>query len=171
LPRLVLSHSELEHARSKIELWTRYRNRPVVGVFVGGRNAWDKRWPLANFCSLISALGGHRLNVLAFVGPEEKDLIPSLRSALGEQLCLVNEESPRTFAAVVSKCNLFITGDSGPMHLACSVGTRVVAIFLKPDFARWAPPSTIARVLYRPGGCSPENVLAACELELGADEL
>jgi len=41
-----------------------------------------------------------------------------------------------------------------------------VAIFLKNDMARWAPPAVRAEVLYRETGPTPQDILASCATEL-----
>jgi heptosyltransferase III len=70
---------------------------------------------------------------------------------------------------MVSNCDLFITCDSGPMHIVCGLGIRTVAIFLKRNFDHWAPPSNVARIVYQPRGCTAEEVLRISleELTLG----
>ena len=143
--------------------------RGSVGVFVGGRKAWGKRWPVENFCELITALYWRGLNVATFIGPEEKDSIGYLRDALEPEIPIVFEPSPRDFAAMASNCDLFVTCDSGPMHMACGLGIRTVAIFQNPNFDRWGLPSSVARIVYEPGGCSAEEVFRICLEELSLD--
>ncbi len=95
-------------------------------------------------------------------------LIRSFSEALPPDIPLIFESSVRKFAALVSDCNLFVTSDSGPMHLACAVGVRTVAIFQNPNFNRWGPPANICRIVHQPSGCSVEEVLKACQLELSS---
>jgi len=165
LPFLVLSHGEKEDGRKKINDLIAADRAPVVGVFVGGRKSWGKRWPIDNFCELIRTLQRRGINVVTFVGPEETRLVGFLKKALGTQ-SLVYESSSRNFAAMVSHCDLFVTCDSGPMHLASALGTRTVAIFRNNNFDHWAPPQTLARVVYQPDGCSTAAVLSVCLAEL-----
>jgi len=54
--------------------------------------------------------------------------------ALDSGTAKVFESSPIDFAAMVSNCDLFVTCDSGRMHLACALNTRTVAIFSKSEF-------------------------------------
>jgi ADP-heptose:LPS heptosyltransferase len=160
LPSLALSSAEKEEGKRKIEaLASCDSGRPTVGVFVGGRKTWGKRWPFKNFSELITALYSQGLNVVTFIGPEEKNTIGFFRDALDSNIPIVFEPLSRDFAAMVANCNLFVTCDSGPMHLACGLGIRTVAIFLNPNFKHWAPPSSVARIVYKPGGCSAEEVL------------
>ncbi len=163
---LVLSSAEKEEGRRKIEALACWPAGLTVGVFVGGRKTWAKRWPIENFCQLITALHWEGINVVTFFGPEEKSLIGFFRDALKPAIPLVFKPSSRDFAAMVSNCDLFVTCDSGPMHLACALGTRTVAIFQHPNFDHWGPPPTLGRIVYQPGGCSVEEVLKTCFQEL-----
>jgi ADP-heptose:LPS heptosyltransferase len=71
------------------------------------------------------------------------------------------------FASMVFNCDLFLCCDSGPMHLACALGVRTVAIFLlRYNSNRWAPPSNLARMVYQEGEASVSEVIDACRLEL-----
>jgi ADP-heptose:LPS heptosyltransferase len=166
-PLLALSRVEKEKAKKKIQALPGYvSGRHTVGVFVGGRKAWGKRWPVRNFSELITALYRQDLNVVTFVGPEEKDFARYLRAALEPDIAIVFEPSARDFAAMVSNCDLFVSCDSGPMHLAYGLGTRTVAIFQNPNFDHWGPPSSVARIVHQPGGCSTEEVFRICLEEL-----
>lgn len=166
LPSLFLSSAEQEEGRIKIDALASWPAGPTVGVFIGGRKTWGKSWPIKNFCELITALHWRGANVVTFVGPEEKNVIGFFMDALEPRLPVAFEPSPRDFAAMVSNCDLFVTCDSGPMHLACALGTRTVAIFQNSNFDHWGPPPTLGRIVYQPGGCSVEDVLGVCLAEL-----
>jgi heptosyltransferase-3 len=71
----------------------------------------------------------------------------------------------RRFAAALAQCSLFVSCDSGPMHLACALGIRTIAIFLKKNFNRWGPPAERARIVFDPNGVSVDAVEAACVAE------
>jgi lipopolysaccharide heptosyltransferase II len=62
-------------------------------------------------------------------------------------------------AAVIERLSLFITGDTGPMHLAAAMGTPIVAIFGPSLPSRYAPLSGDARIVRIDLPCSPCNRL------------
>ena len=62
-----------------------------------------------------------------------------------------------SLAAVLSRLSLFITPDTGPMHLAAAVGTPLVALFGPTSPERWGPLSLQARVVRVDLSCSPCN--------------
>jgi ADP-heptose:LPS heptosyltransferase len=62
-------------------------------------------------------------------------------------------------SAVLERLALFITGDTGPMHLAGAVGTPVLAIFGPSLPTRYAPLSPKARIVRIDIPCSPCNLM------------
>jgi ADP-heptose:LPS heptosyltransferase len=58
---------------------------------------------------------------------------------------------------VLERLVVFVTGDTGPMHLAAAMGTPVVALFGPSVPARYAPRSAGSRVVRVDHPCSPCN--------------
>lgn len=169
LPSVVLSAVEKQNAKSRIKTLLGERGDatdPIVGIFVGGRKSWGKRWPKENFMELITGLHAERIKIIVFIGPEERDVIGFFKQALPRGVPLVFEPSSRMFASLISNCDLFVACDSGPVHLACALRVRTLAIFLQHNFHRWAPPPTLARIIYQDAGLTAKEVIEACRLEL-----
>jgi ADP-heptose:LPS heptosyltransferase len=66
-----------------------------------------------------------------------------------------------TFAAVIEAFDVFVTGDTGPMHLSHAVGTRNVALFGPSDPVRYGPDESLGlrRVVRSSVYCSPCNMI------------
>src|SRR5262249_8313118 len=62
-----------------------------------------------------------------------------------------------TVAAVMQQLDLFVTGDTGPIHLAHAVGTPVVAVFGPSEPRRYAPRGLRDRIVRVDLPCSPCN--------------
>jgi heptosyltransferase-3 len=137
-----------------------------VGIFVGGRKTRGKRWPKLHFVEVAAQLRSKGARIVIFVGPEERDLFEYFHNVLSFRSVVVFEPDPRSFAAMVANCDLFVACDSGPLHLACALRTRTIAIFLRRNFDRWGPLSSLAQIVYREDGASPELVVDACCSEL-----
>ncbi|MBU1186176.1 MAG: glycosyltransferase family 9 protein, partial [Acidobacteria bacterium] len=58
-------------------------------------------------------------------------------------------------AALIKLCRLFISNDSGPMHLANAVGTPVVSIFGPTDERRTGPFQQPSAVVKKQAPCGP----------------
>ena len=165
-PRLFLSSTELEHGRSRIQALVGGAEAPIVGIFVGGRKTRGKRWSKKSFLELVKRLRGAGTQPVIFVGPEEKNLLSYFQRELEQGAATVFEPDVRAFASLVANCNLFLACDSGPMHLACALRVRTVAIFLNDDFNRWGPPADLGRIVRREEAASIDAVFESCRQEL-----
>ena len=171
-PKLVLSAQEKAIGRQRIETLVALNSlvapaeAKIVGVFVGGRKSRGKRWEKENFLELATRLLADGVRPIIFVGPEERELLRYFTAALSRRTAVVCEPDARAFAGLVANCDLFLACDSGPIHLACALGIRTVAIFLKNNFNNFGPPSELARIVYREQGPSVDIVLQAYRAEL-----
>jgi heptosyltransferase-3 len=164
-PRLVLSRDEVRKGRVRMRRLTGGAPAPVAGIFAGGRRTRGKRWGKENFLRLTRRLLDAGVQPVVFVGPEQTELLPYFDRELPQAVALVFEPEIRAFATVVRHCDLFVACDSGPVHLACALGVRTVAIFLKDQFKRWAPPAELGRIV-RPNEVSIEKIFQISRQEL-----
>jgi heptosyltransferase-3 len=165
-PQVVLAPGERAAATETIRRAGFEVGTPILGVFIGGRKRHGKRWPASNFTHLVENLTARGVRIILFLGPEERSLRGHFNRQLRARVPVIFEPSLRKFAAIVSRCKLFLTCDSGPMHLACALGVRTIAIFQNNDFHRWGPPLHSARIVHDPNGVTVEMVEAACITEL-----
>lgn len=156
---LCLSAAELGRARSVLEP---AGNFPIIAVSVGTK-VQSKDWGRENWKLLLSRLGAlYPGYALALMGaPEECEVSEYVaagwRAAAGQNspvLNLCGLLTPRESAGAFSFARLFVGHDSGPMHLAATVGTPCVAIFAARNLPRvWFPHGEQHRVLYHPVDC------------------
>ena len=99
------------------------------------------RWPVENFANLAGLLSQELdVAILLVGGPSDRELADAvLAQATVPVVDLVGHTSLLQLGAVLRKCSLLVSGDTGPMHLATAVGTRVVALFGAADPARTGP--------------------------------
>jgi ADP-heptose:LPS heptosyltransferase len=130
---------------------------PVVGMHVsGGREI--KQWPPERFGQVGARLANERGATIVLTGSSnDRSLVDAARRSLADDavIDLTGQLDLVSLAAVLERLDLYITGDTGPMHLAAAVGTPVVAIFGPSDPARYAPAA--ARVVRIDLPCSPCN--------------
>jgi ADP-heptose:LPS heptosyltransferase len=103
----------------------------------------EKEWPQIKYKELIVALARESDAKLIVIGGSD-ELERSL--VLCKDLPVVNLTGKTTLielATLLKRCKLFISADSGPMHLAAIVGAKVVALFRKGPASvsarRWGP--------------------------------
>jgi ADP-heptose:LPS heptosyltransferase len=165
-PQLRLSFREIECGKARMRKQFCDANAVIVGIFAGGRKSRGKRWDKENFLQLAIRLSDLAVQPVMFVGPEEKDLLAYFERELKGKVPAIFEPDIRAFASLVANCRLFVACDSGPVHLACAVRVRTIAIFLKDDVDRWSPPLDLGRVVHCQRATPVDAVLEACHHEL-----
>ncbi|MDA8239833.1 MAG: glycosyltransferase family 9 protein [Nitrospiraceae bacterium] len=140
----------------------RVAKKMLCGIHPGTstfKNHGKKRWPEKSFAALIDRLGGDMGDVafMLFGGPEEKTLRDSIVSLVRhpEKVLSVEGISIRQSAALMEMCALFISNDSGPMHMAAAMRVPTVSIF-GPTNPVWVRPWWVKHRVVRSGlSCSP----------------
>ncbi len=135
---------------------------PLVGIHVsGGREI--KQWDPGRFGEVAAHLAASHGARLVFTGSAAE--LPLVQAAMSQlpggaassamQVC--GRSDLLTLAALLERMSLFITGDTGPMHLAAAIGTPLVAVFGPSDPRRWGPLSPRARIVASGVDCRPCN--------------
>lgn len=126
---------------------------PWIGFNPGATYGAAKQWFPDRFIELGRRLSKHgRLVVVG--GPAEAELGEKVAAAVGG-LNIAGRTKILELAAAIARCTLFVTNDTGPMHVADAVGTPQVAIFGPTDWIH-TPPYGKRHVLVRHEiHCSP----------------
>ena len=126
-----------------------------------GSSCISKRWPRERFVVLANRLvEDYGLKVILIASGEENEAIANeiAKQIRYPVLNLSGKLSLGQLSALLKRCVIFISNDSGPVHIASAVGTPVVSIFgrnqagLSP--ARWAPVGRKDAYLHKEVGCS-----------------
>lgn len=138
--------------------------RPLIAVFpAGGVNPGTimvtKRWPVAGYREVCARLARRFGARLLLVGSRDDAVVgDELAAGWPEDRPLIRAEG-RTplmvLAALLRRCDLFIGGDSGPLHMAAAVGTPTVSLFGPTDPRLLAPRGPAHRVLFKSPACAP----------------
>ena len=149
---------EAEERRRAAERTSR-RKGPLIGIHVsGGRliKQWDPRRVAELGLRLVSQ---HGATIVLTGSAADRALVAPVAATLnrGEVVNLAGELDLPSLAAVLEQLDVFISGDTGPMHIAAAVGTPVVAVFGPSDPVRYGPIHPIHRVVRVDLPCSPCN--------------
>ena len=129
---------------------------PLVGIHPGAKDRF-KQYPPDYFVRLGRELMqrfGCRIVITG--GPQEKDLVETIRSRIEGAIPLAGGLSISELAAQIQRFSLFVTNDTGPMHLAFAVDTPTVALFCPTDPALCGPyHAKRVKVLSKPRTCTP----------------
>ncbi|MEO8593609.1 MAG: lipopolysaccharide heptosyltransferase II [Candidatus Solibacter sp.] len=141
----------------------------VVGVSPGAAYGNAKRWLPERFAeSARQAADALGATVAVFGAASERTLCESVaemvRRAGIDARNLAGETSLREFIDLAAACRVFLTNDSGAMHVASAVGTPTVAVFGATDDATTGPTGALARVVREHAECSP-CLLRECPID------
>ncbi|HLF15578.1 MAG TPA: glycosyltransferase family 9 protein [Bacteroidota bacterium] len=111
----------------------------VVALNPGG--GWiSKKWRPEQFAALGRKIGDREgATILVLWGPGEESEAGSVRDAIGPAAVLAPATTLKQLASLLKRSSILVTNDSGPMHIAASLGVPVVAIF-GPTVARLQGP-------------------------------
>lgn len=126
-------------------------------VMAPGTNWRSKCWPAAYYADLAGALTKKYQQPVILIGGQQDQERAQVIQA-NKTACIVNligKTNLKQLAGVLQRSRLFIGGDTGPMHLAAAMGTRVVALFGPSDAHRNGPFGDEHVVIRKNLNCSP----------------
>jgi len=103
----------------------------IIG-FQAGANEARKRWPSERFASLASLiLQKRKARILLFGLASESHITEEIRSRAPDRIVnLAGKTRIGPLAALLSRCRVLISNDTGTSHLAAAVGTKVLSLHL-----------------------------------------
>ncbi|MFC1717430.1 lipopolysaccharide heptosyltransferase II [Candidatus Poribacteria bacterium] len=129
---------------------------PIIGV--NPCTTWaSKRWSVERFAALANTLSQRFGAFVLFTGgPSDTSLENEIMyQPLSQPLDLIGNTSLWQLGALIKRCDLYITCDSGPMHISAAVGTPTIALFGPTDPVRHGPRCVDHVVVKKEMHCSP----------------
>jgi len=177
--------------KAKTALWEHgvAQDDLLVAVCPGAGDSWGdsayfKRWPQENFLELCKRLAeNQKIKILLFGSKPEAGTCSYISDKLkGIVIDLSGKISLEEFCAAISMCNLVITNDGGPFHIAQALSRNAIVLFGPVDEKVYgAYPLTDSCVVFakhiscRPcyksfkfSGCNSDK---QCLREIGVDEV
>lgn len=129
----------------------------LVGINPGATYGTAKRWFAGRYADLCNRLQKiFKVRILVFGAPGEEALGELINRTLKEHcINLCGKTSLGSAMALIEKCQLFITNDSGLMHVAAALDIPQIAIFGPTDHMTTSPGSTRSHIVKVPASCSP----------------
>ena len=139
------------------EAWVN-KEQFLIGINPGASLRWStKKWPVENFAKLCDMLA-NRLGVRVLLTGTKEDLELSRRLfSLGRSRPIVamGKSTILQLVSLIRRCNVFITSDSAPMHIAAACKVGFVALFGPTDPKRHMPFCEKYVVIRKKLKCSP----------------
>ncbi len=132
----------------------------VVGVSPGAENSRAKQWPPERFAEAATTLAMELDAGIALFGSQKES---ALARGVAEQvrrngcrvLNLAGETTLEQFIELAAACRVFLTNDSGAMHVASAAAVPTVAVFGPTDWVATAPGGPVTAIVREPVECSP----------------
>jgi heptosyltransferase-1 len=125
-------------------------------VILNPGGGWaSKLWPLESFGELARGLRERGLVPLVTFGPGEEGLATRVVSASGGAAAPSFPTTLLEYVELARRARLVVAADTGPLHIACALGTPVVGLFGPTDPARNGPFSPQDLVVRRAPACAP----------------
>jgi heptosyltransferase-1 len=155
--KAVLGLTSVHRDRARSFIKEKFDNSSPLVAIHPGTSRELKKWLSRSFAVLCDMLSESlKANVMLTWGPGEYEDVREIRSlAKSNPEMGMETRSLLELAALFEACDLAITVDSGPMHIASAVGTPVVTLFGPTDIRINAPYWKPNKVVTSNIGCSP----------------
>ena len=121
---------------------------PLIGIFPGAGHP-SRRWPLERFAELADYLvRNDGIRVLVFAGPEEVGISGEIRRLFPPSSLLLSGLRVPQLASALARLAVFVSNDTGPMHIAAAVGTSVVVLLNRTTPNAFVPIGESHRHIY-----------------------
>ena len=128
-PEVFVDNASVAWANGFLENQKINDNSPVIGLNPGAATPY-RRWQASNFAVLADRLHEtYNAHTVITTGPREGELAEQVAAQMSHSPIIVNQATPMQLAALLQRCNLYISNDTGPMHLSTAVQTPTIALF------------------------------------------
>jgi lipopolysaccharide heptosyltransferase II len=129
----------------------------VIGVSPGAAYGTAKRWLPERFAEAANQVAGELGAAVAIFGSkDERGLCESVAASIATPVKnFAGETSLAEFIDLAAACRVYLTNDSGAMHIASALEVPTVAVFGATDDQTTGPTGPLARVVREPVECSP----------------
>ncbi|MEO7142792.1 MAG: lipopolysaccharide heptosyltransferase II [Bryobacteraceae bacterium] len=141
----------------------------VIGISPGAAYGEAKRWLAERFAeAAVMVAQGLGARVALFGSKDERELCGEVQRMVEKRGIvarnLAGETALGEFIEMAAACRVFLTNDSGGMHIASALGVPTVAVFGATDEEATGPTGPLARVVREPVECSP-CLLRECPID------
>lgn len=165
-PSILLDCLEAARAAGRRQLDAAGLRGPVIGVSPGAAYGGAKRYPAERFAAAAARLAAETgAGVALFGSAGERALCDEVASGLAVPAHnFAGETTLAGFVELASACAVFLTNDSGSMHVASATGIPTVAVFGATDDTATGPAGPLTRVVREQVPCSP-CLLRECPID------
>lgn len=128
----------------------------LIGINPGATYGSAKRWYPERFASFSDRLMKEGAKVIIFGGPKERLIGDEIKERISSTPILTSgKTSVRELASLIERCSVFVSNDSGPMHMASALKVPVVGLFGSTDPNVTGPMGKGHKVIQKKVECGP----------------
>lgn len=156
-PRLFLDIKEIDKAKDILYGNGFNDTRRLIGISPFAKYGRAKCWPADRFRQAAEILANDKKNFIVFTGDNySRTLVDDICGGLPKNvISLAGKTNLRELACVIKLCSLFLTNDSGPMHIASALDIPLLALFGSTSSALTGPYNEKAVIINKKAECSP----------------
>ncbi|NGX50311.1 MAG: ADP-heptose--LPS heptosyltransferase 2 [Chlamydiae bacterium] len=157
-PRLILQEEEIKGAWEFVKRFDITKEQKIIGVNPGAAYGSAKCWPPERFREMAERLikADPSYVILFFGDLSHKDLLDRICNGLSSRVVnLAGQTNLRELMALIKISSTFLTNDSGPMHIADSLETPLLALFGSTDPIVTGPYRQSEQVIKKDVACAP----------------
>jgi heptosyltransferase-2 len=144
----------------------------VIGVNPGSTYGHAKRWLPDRYAEVVNRVvkdtqvrSGSRVGVVIVGAKGEEQLGKAIADQIKTRTVVCSGQTTvRELMALVKRCQLFLTNDTGPMHVAAAFKVPLVAVFGPTDWQTTSPFGVDAKLVRQPVSCAP-CLLRECPID------
>ena len=153
---LELTESKGEDARKLLFQSGLTNESSIIAICPGSINSRAKRWPAERFAKLGDELIEQGKQVLLIGSKDEEDVTAAVTSRMrNSPVVLTGKTTLDQLIGILSISDLVVTNDTGPAHIAASLGRPTLVIFGPTNPLTTRPFSSQAQILRHPPDCAP----------------
>ncbi len=166
----------LTETENEIALKHLPNTHPIIGMHPGSKDKY-KQWSPKHFVELGRRLAKEKGATLMITGDKGEALLAEqIASSIPSAISVAGKLSVRITAALIKKFDLYITNDTGPMHIAFALGTPTLALFASTDPKLCGPYQISHGIIFqKPRSCTPciqkKCRLPFCMEQISPDEV
>jgi ADP-heptose:LPS heptosyltransferase len=120
-----------------------------------GATVRERRWGGENFGQVAGALSHHGYGIVILGTHADREDAKEITKLAPESIDITGKTDLKDVAQVLNCSRMFVTADSGMLHIAYGVGTPTVSLFGSGIEKKWAPPGGKHVVINARLDCSP----------------
>ncbi|KAF0159250.1 MAG: heptosyltransferase II [Syntrophaceae bacterium] len=151
------THISPATARDIIKQYVPGNGEPVIGIAPGATYGPAKRWMPERFAAAADRLSAElAARVVLFGGKSDWEIAEQVRkNARADMINIAGKTTLQEAVYCISQCRLFISNDSGLMHVAGALNIPTVAIFGSTNPVTTSPAGEKTILVRKPVSCSP----------------